>query len=210
MTAEAVSSHITQLRRRALALARNQADAEDLLQDTLERALRALPGLRPDSNVGGWLSTLMNHRFIDRWRMERRHRPLEAAEHVAIAEPDLKPSWWDLTPAEIEAAMAKLPRASANLLHMRYQRRLPYSEIARRLGTNCDTVGSRLFRARQRLKEILIAQNPRAAGATITPIHAKQAGRVRGERASVAGFKPVARLQVIAGVQHHRGQMCQP
>lgn len=182
----AVLERIEYLRRRSLALARNQTDAEDLLQDTLERALRALPSLRRDSNVGAWLNTLMNHRFIDAWRMNRHIVPLDAAEEVAAREVEAPPCWAEISQAEIKRGIDELPVSVADILRLRYYRRLSYAEIARRLGTSCDTVGSRLFRARRRLQAILTTRYLQPQTASITPLP------VRGRR-SPARVVPAAR-----------------
>ena len=187
--AEVVLNQVQQLHRRAVALTRNRADAEDLLQDTLERALRALPRLRPDSNVGAWLNTLMNHRFIDAWRSRRRTRPLDAAEHVPAPQPEEARPWLEITEAEIKRGIDDLPVSAADILHLRYYRRLSYAEIARRLGITCDTVGTRLFRARRRLQQILVVRclQPPA----VTPLHA----RVRRRRGG-AGARPAGALRL--------------
>ncbi|HET6149662.1 MAG TPA: RNA polymerase sigma factor [Polyangia bacterium] len=184
-----VLNQIQQLRRRAGALTRNQADAEDLLQDTLERALRALPRLRPESNLGAWLNTMMNHRFIDSWRSGRHTRPLEAAENIAAAEPEPPPPWLEITEAQIKRGIDDLPVSSADILRLRYYRRLSYAEIARRLGITGDTVGTRLFRARRRLKRILIARYLRPTP-LITPLHARRPRR----RAGAASLAEALRL----------------
>jgi RNA polymerase sigma-70 factor (ECF subfamily) len=154
----AVLNEIRHLRYRALALARNRADADDLVQDTLERALRALPGLRPGSRMGAWMGTMMNHRFIDGWRRARNIQPLETADNVVAPDPDPPQPWLDLTEAEIARGMQDLPLHCAEILRLRYTSGLSYPQIARRLGISNETVGTRLFRARRRLRRILIAR----------------------------------------------------
>ena len=155
VTGQIVLAQIPHLRRRAFSLARRHADAEDLLQDTLERALRALPRLRTGSNLVSWLNTLMNHRFIDGWRSRKHDRPLEAAVHVAVPAQEPPPGWLDISDREIREGIERLPDLSATILRLRYSHRLPYAEISRRLGISLDTVGTRLFRARRSLKAIL-------------------------------------------------------
>lgn len=160
VTAETVLAHLPHLERRAYSLTRTRADAEDLIQDTLERALRALPRLRPGSAMVSWLNTLMNNRFIDGWRSRRHNRSLEAAVHVAAPVWEPPPAWLDITEREIRDGIEQLSACSATILRLRYFHRLPYAEISRRLGVSLDTVGTRLFRARRRLKMILSARCP--------------------------------------------------
>ena len=162
------------LRRRALALTRNQADADDLVQDTLERALRAVPQLRPGSNVTAWLNTLMSHRFIDGWRVARRMRPLDAAVQVPAPEREAPPPWSQITPAEIDASIDELPATTARLVRYRYYQGMSYDDISRRLGVTVDTVGTRLFRARRRLQVILAARYLQPLSTTITPLPARR------------------------------------
>jgi RNA polymerase sigma-70 factor (ECF subfamily) len=187
--AQAVLSQIQHLHRHAAALARNRADAEDLVQDTLERALRALPRLRPDSNVGAWLNTLMNHRFIDAWRSNRRTRPLETADNIAAPEPELPRPWLEISDAEIKRGIDALPVSAADILRLRYYRRLSYAEIGRRLGITGDTVGTRLFRARRRL-QLILTDRCLQPTPVITPLRARPLRRRVTARTAIA--PPVA------------------
>ena len=148
--------HMRFLRRRAYALAQNHADAEDLVQATLERGLRALPRLHANSNIRAWLNTSLTNLFIDHWRTGKHCRSLEAANDVPVREVEPSPAWLDLTLAEIDAGIEDLPPAFATILRLRYHDRLPYTEIAHRLDTTLDTVGTRLHRARGRLRTVLI------------------------------------------------------
>jgi RNA polymerase sigma-70 factor (ECF subfamily) len=153
-----ILQYLPRLEGRALTLTRNQADAADLVQDTLEKALRALPKLRPGSTVGAWLETLLSHTFIDRWRWNgRRSRAFGCVDvDVAAPEPELPPAWLDITEAEVRAAAERLPVSFAAVFRLHDLGHVPYAEIARRLGLPTGTVGTRLRRARQRLREILI------------------------------------------------------
>src|SRR5262245_17457990 len=59
------------LRERARFLERNQAGAEDLVQDTMEKALRSWARFKPGSSVRAWLLRIMQNQFIDGWRHRR-------------------------------------------------------------------------------------------------------------------------------------------
>jgi len=168
-----VLDQLPNLQRRARALLACHADAADLVQDTVERALRALPRLRPGSDVAAWLNTLLNNRFIDGWRRadHRRLFPLDERT-VAAPEPDEEPPpprWLDISMGEIDAAIDRLPRDAAVILRLQLSTRLSYSQISRRLGIASGTVGSRLLRARWRLRDILTARVSIAPDAATAP-----------------------------------------
>jgi RNA polymerase sigma-70 factor (ECF subfamily) len=149
--------HLPRLEQRARTLAQSRADAADLVQDTLEKALRAWPRLRPGSNVGAWLETLLSHAFIDGWRWARRRSGMIGVGSVDIPEPEKEtsPRWLDITDVEVRAAIDRLPPMFATVFRLHCYGRLPYAEIARRLDIPCSTVGTRLRRARERLRHIL-------------------------------------------------------
>src|SRR5262245_26267401 len=83
-TREIVNS-LPRLEWRARRLAGDRAAAADLVQDTLEKALRALPRLRPGSNVGAWLDRLLSNTFIDGWRRAGRRGHAVSLERVVAA-----------------------------------------------------------------------------------------------------------------------------
>jgi RNA polymerase sigma-70 factor (ECF subfamily) len=197
LKAEAVLAHLPHLQRRALSLTRVRADAEDLVQDTLERALRALPRLRAGSALGPWLNTLMNNRFIDGWRSRRHTRSLESAVHVPAPVPELPPPWLDISDREIKEGIERLSARSATILRLRYVHRLPYAEISRRLGLSLDTVGTRLFRARRRLKVILSARCPWARAEVIS-LEEVLSSRLRAAAPSKAASRSQRSVRKIA------------
>src|SRR5499427_11030311 len=70
----------------AVVLSRNRAEAEDLVQETCLRALRAMERLRPDSNIKSWLFTILRNIWLNQLR-QRKTAPdtveLDTSEHVA-------------------------------------------------------------------------------------------------------------------------------
>jgi DNA-directed RNA polymerase specialized sigma24 family protein len=74
--------HIPRLRRYARALTRDAARADDLVQDTLERALAKLDLWRPGTDLRAWLFTLMHHLFLN----QQRNRPPEETPSTAAEE----------------------------------------------------------------------------------------------------------------------------
>src|SRR5262249_9675603 len=68
----AVRDHEAVLRGIAVRLCGNQADADDLVQETYERALKAFGSYSDQGNLRSWLATILNNLFIDRCRKAKR------------------------------------------------------------------------------------------------------------------------------------------
>jgi RNA polymerase sigma-70 factor (ECF subfamily) len=158
-----------ELRRRAIALTGSAADASDLVQDTVERAIRSLERFQPGTNLRLWLTTIMKHLFLDGCRSARtRNRVFQAgaavdAPEVVHDEPEV-PVWGHITPEQFQAAVERLDPTMAQVFKLRVTHRLPYSEIGAQLGLPLSTVGTRLNRARLRLREILLESLEAHAG----------------------------------------------
>lgn len=155
----AVAEHQPWLRSLAHRLAPSGADAEDLLQDTLERALRGWSGFTPGSNLRAWLSAIMNHLFIDRCRRGGRQPSvaLDEAPEVPQAPKDDEPAWAHLGEGDVRAALAHVP-GDFRAVYELHLDGLGYQAIADRLGLPRATVGTRLLRARRALREALTKQ----------------------------------------------------
>ena len=144
--------HIPRLRRYARALTRDAALADDLVQDTLERALRKLDLWRPDSDLRAWLFTLMHNLFINRLRGDARlETPLDAAMAVPVAGGQMAA----LGLRDIEAALAELPDEQREVILLVGLEQFGYAETAHILGVPLGTVMSRLSRGRERLRQRL-------------------------------------------------------
>src|SRR5687767_12441594 len=104
---QSVEQHIPRLRRYARALTGDRAAADDLVQDTLERALSRFHLWRRGSDLRAWLFTIMHNIFINqaRSRMRYPHEALDGptADALQYREPD----WSDLR--DIGEALARLP-----------------------------------------------------------------------------------------------------
>src|SRR4051812_949974 len=68
-----MAAQLPALRRYALALVRNGAAADDLVQDCIERALRQAAKLENLQRIGGWLRTILHNLYVDDLRRQRRH-----------------------------------------------------------------------------------------------------------------------------------------
>lgn len=147
------------LLQRARCLERSEAQAWDLLQDTLERALQHLCRLKPDSNVRVWLFSIMFHLFVDRYRRRVRERLLDPGrlEGVAAPEPEPVVLWKAFGTEEIQSSLARLPEPFREVLDLHVNQRRSYDEIAEGLGIPASTVGTRLNRARHKMRALLLA-----------------------------------------------------
>lgn len=157
----AVRPHASWLHSLALRLTRSPADAADLVQDTLERALGAFDRLRPDTNHRAWLATILNNLFLDRCRGQARAGGRVTLDDVAptlsAAPTDAAPSWRELGEADVRAAVHELPAEFREVFELHLDG-LGYQAIADALGIPRPTVGTRLLRARKRVRELLQAR----------------------------------------------------
>jgi len=108
--AQAAREHEPLLNAIARRLCGNEADAEDLVHDTYERALRAWDRNVDHADLRSWIVSILNHLFIDRCRKARRrprHEPLDGLE-LSAPEPAPPPVWARVTDEQIDAALASL------------------------------------------------------------------------------------------------------
>ena len=147
----------------AMVLTRNHADAEDLVQETYTRAIKAMQKLRADTNIKGWLFTILKNIWFNQLR-KRRTTPqlieIEAGDGIAnkIVEPsknshDLYVS--KLEAEQVRAAIQELPVEFREVILLREYEDLSYREIASVLHCPVGTVMSRLGRAREKLRAAL-------------------------------------------------------
>jgi RNA polymerase sigma-70 factor, ECF subfamily len=144
----------------AMVLTRNHAEAEDLVQETYVRAMKAMRKLRADSNIKGWLFTILRNIWFNQLR-KRRNSPqmveIEAGDDIAnnIVEPskDSHDLYVSKQEAEqVRAAIHELPVDFREIILLREYEELSYLEIARVLDCPVGTVMSRLGRARAKLR----------------------------------------------------------
>jgi RNA polymerase sigma-70 factor (ECF subfamily) len=162
--ATAALAHADVLYRLAIRLARNPADAEDLVQETFARALRAWGGFAGGTDLRAWLLRILRNTHLDRERHARRH-PVEggfdedgpdlSGASDAWLRGDREPEQLrGLVAAEVEAALRELPEGARTLVLLD-QEGLSEAELALVIGCAAGTVKSRLWRARARLRERL-------------------------------------------------------
>ena len=148
---------IPRLRRYARALTGERSAADDLVQDTLERAWNKLHLWRDGSDLRAWLFTIMHNVHVNqvRSRMAAATVPLdEAAEApVRATQSDM------LEVRDIDTALQQLSLDQRQVLLLVAVERMSYEETARTLGIPIGTVMSRLARGRERLRMVLAGES---------------------------------------------------
>lgn len=148
------------LRRRAERLAGNASAADDLLHDALERGLRNQALFRTGGSPERWMKTILLRVFIDGRRRARRH------PHVLCAQPDEFPAnpepaaheaecWQNYSDEDLHEAIAELPPGFREVYRLYAVDQRTHADIARDLGLPAGTVGTRIMRARTKLRAIL-------------------------------------------------------
>lgn len=169
-----IVEQIPSLRRYARALSGgNAADADDLVQDTLERAYAKWNLFRSGSRLRPWLFSIMHNLFINELRRpERREVPGSMDEVLAISTP--APQEHQVLVAEILTAVGRLPPDQREVLLLVAVEEFSYAEAARILDIPTGTVMSRLFRARAQLR--VLTSEPTSADATTSLRLVRKAG----------------------------------
>jgi RNA polymerase sigma-70 factor, ECF subfamily len=149
----------------AFVLSRNQAEAQDLVQETCLRALRAMARLRPDSNVKSWLFTILRNIWLNQLRQRKAVldvADLDANDYgldraVGSSRDPHEAYVSDLEREQVQGAIEQLPVEFREVILLREYEELSYEEIAAMLQCPVGTVMSRLARARSKLRELLLA-----------------------------------------------------
>jgi RNA polymerase sigma-70 factor (ECF subfamily) len=150
MNPERIAEHIPRLRRYARALAGDQHAADDLVQDTLERAINKRHLWRPGSDLRAWLFAIMHNVFVNQLRSRQAH-PEDALDDDAL--PAVAPTdGARLEIRDLQTALAMLPPEQREVVLLVGLEQLTYAEVASALGIPIGTVMSRLFRGRERLR----------------------------------------------------------
>lgn len=163
MSLELALPHLPRLRRYARLLTGEAARADDLVQDTLERAARKWSLWRPadaaddtGTALRAWLLTLMHNLYLNQLRDARQHLH-EAFTERHEARPELQhdPQRGVQVRLDLEKALARLTPSARAVLLLVCVEELSYEQTARVLEVPVGTVMSRLSRARESLRQLM-------------------------------------------------------
>jgi RNA polymerase sigma factor (sigma-70 family) len=153
--AERMVELIPRLRRYARALVGDRATADDLVQDTLERAWAKLHLYRRGTDLRAWLFTVMHNVHVNRVRAAR------ATDQLDEEMPELaqRASQGDaLLVRDLDRAISRLPDEQRAVLLLVTLEEMSYETVARTLDIPIGTVMSRLSRAREKLRAMMLGQ----------------------------------------------------
>jgi RNA polymerase sigma-70 factor (ECF subfamily) len=163
--AELLEAHIPGLRRYAYALLRGDLEgADDLVQDSLERALSCWHQRRTDGDLRGWIYTIMYHRFVTDRRRQRRDVGHRALTDILETEQPRVAGGQEgaLAHRDLLRGFAELPEEQRSVLFLVGVDDFTYREAARILGVPIGTVMSRLSRGREHLRQYMNGDQARA------------------------------------------------
>jgi RNA polymerase sigma-70 factor (ECF subfamily) len=150
---------IPRLRRYARALVSERSAADDLVQDTLERAWAKLHLYRRGTDLRAWLFTVMHNVHVNKVRATRITDSLDdEMPELALRAPQGDA----LVVRDLDRAIALLPADQRAVLLLVTLEDMSYEEVARTLGIPMGTVMSRLSRAREKLRLLMLGQTAAA------------------------------------------------
>lgn len=155
---EGLLAAVPRLRAFAVSLCGNVDRADDLVQETLVRALANIDSFRPGTNLPAWLFTILRNNFRSEYRKRRREVEDVDGRHTEDlrSQPD---QIGRVELSELRAALAKLPPDQREVLLLVGASGFSYEEAAEICGCAVGTIKSRLSRARTQLASIMEVDN---------------------------------------------------
>lgn len=156
---DCVEPHLAHLRRYARALTGDRNRADDLVQDTLERAWIKFHLWQPTMAIRPWLFAIMHNVFVNQVKT------LSRRQHAALSDEDanqlmVRPNQTDMLEVDaVSRCLAQLPIEQREVLLLVSLEDMDYAEVAQVLSIPVGTVTSRLARARMRLRALLDGGN---------------------------------------------------
>lgn len=161
---EELVSLLPRLRRFARALTRHPADADDLVQLAVERALTRIEQWRPESSLLNWMLGILRNAWIDELRSRRRRDAMFVSDEGAAQSVGESPTERDIDLWSIQRALDRLPDEQRLAIALVLIEGLSYAEAAGIMGVPVGTLTSRLARGRVALEALLgESQAPHAA-----------------------------------------------
>jgi RNA polymerase sigma-70 factor (ECF subfamily) len=150
---EDLPAHVAGLRRYALALTGSGWEAEDLVQETLARAIAAAASFRKDGNLRGWLFSIMHNAFVSSVRAKRVVERELNDDLPEVGQPATQLERLEVR--DVLSALARLPEGQRAALVLIALEDFSYREAARVLGVPLGTLMSRLARGRETLRRVM-------------------------------------------------------
>ena len=147
-----IGALIPRLTRYARALTRDEAAADDLVQDCLTRVLTKIDLWQPGTDLRAWIFTILHHQYINRLRRDARHRAAIELQEPYRALALLPDQNVKLELRDVERALAKLTEDQRSLIMTIGVEGISYEDAASAFDLPLGTVRSRLGRARLRLR----------------------------------------------------------
>ncbi len=153
---EDVVACVPNLQRYARRLTQGEEAVEDLVQETVTRALGSLASYRPTSDIKAWLFTIMKNYVRDLWRKQRKMSTVSLSQASEIdTRSATAPQIDRLMLRELAEAIRRLPDHQRDVLLQVSIDPSSYEAASAALGIPVGTVRSRLFRARDSLHRLL-------------------------------------------------------
>jgi len=182
---------LPRLRLQALALTRQRAAAEDMVQEATAKALAGRESFAPGTDFVAWMRRILYNHFINTTRGRREADGLDEAPERALAV-GAAAHEDRLVLRELVRALGRLPASHREVLFMVALRGMSYGEVAAEYGWAMGTVKSRIGRARAQLRASLLGEAHLVAGPRRASSGARQAAARRslgvaggGDRAGV-------------------------
>jgi RNA polymerase sigma-70 factor (ECF subfamily) len=150
--------YIPNLRRYARALVGDRDGADDLVQDTLERAVRKFHLWRP-GDLRAWLFSIMHNVFVNQLKSRKIGLDVEIDEETLAAR---IPSVTGTDVMDLQRALQGIAAEQREVVLLIALEDMSYADVSRALGIPIGTVMSRLSRGRERLRRIMDGQDTRA------------------------------------------------
>jgi RNA polymerase sigma-70 factor (ECF subfamily) len=149
MDRDQVVALIPRLRRYARALVPDPGAADDLVQDTLERALGKFHLWKPGTDLRAWLFTIMHNVHVNQIRRRRESAVFDQETMDLPVRPSHESA---LAARDLQRALDRLPSEQREVLLLVVLEEMSYQEVASTLEVPIGTVMSRLSRARDKLR----------------------------------------------------------
>jgi RNA polymerase sigma-70 factor, ECF subfamily len=155
-----IDAELPRLRRYALALLRSRDDADDLVQETILRALEKSRLWQPGSSLGAWLFAILHNNYVNHVRRSARRGRKIGLDEV---NPESPPAQiWPLELRDLDHAMSRLPDEQRIVLLRIGLEGMTYEQAAAGSAVPLGTIRSRLCRARETLRVLLRAEPHRS------------------------------------------------